>query len=218
MAGVTHRLRNSSLGQAWLVLLLSLVFGSALAAVQTNLSGIIAANKANETLDRIPDVIWGTPQGKPAAVPLDAVTVTAGTLDVGTEAKPRLLSLFRVDLNGRLAGWVLKAAGQGYADKIELLLGLNPEAQNITGLYVLDQKETPGLGSKIILSDWRRQFVEKKTGLALQVQKAGGHLENGIDAVTGATISSRSVTAIINKTLSDIRGKITPDNFRPRKG
>lgn len=218
MAGAIRRLRNSSLGQAWLVLLLSLIFGSALAAVQTNLSDIISANKANETLDRIPEVIWGAPSGGPPAVAPEAVTITAGTLEVGTKDQPKPLSLFRVDLNGKLAGWVLKAVGQGYADKIELLLGLDPEAQNITGLYILDQKETPGLGSKITLGDWRRQFVKKKAGLALKVQKGGGKLENGIDAVTGATISSRSVTAIINRTLTDIRGKITPDNFRSRKG
>jgi electron transport complex protein RnfG len=210
-------LRNSNLGQAWLVLMLALVFGSALAAVQTHLSGIIAANKARETLDKIPEVIWGAPSGKSAAAPPGTVSITAGSLEVGTSDKPKTLSLFRVNLNGHLAGWVLKAAGQGYADKIELLLGLDPGAQKITGLFVLDQKETPGLGGKIILSDWRGQFVDKKTGLPIQVQKTGASLENGIDAITGATISSRSVTAIINQVLADSHGKITPDNFRPKK-
>jgi len=210
--------RNSSLGQAWLVLLLALVFGSALAVVQTNLNDIISANKARETLDRIPEVIWGPQSSKQATGQLDGVKITSGALDAGTDGKAKVLPIFRVDLNAELAGWVVKAGGQGYADKIELILGLDPEAKIITGLFVLDQKETPGLGGKIIMADWRRQFVKKNAGLPLQVQKAGRHLENGIDAVTGATITSRSVTAIVNRALADIKGKIAPDNFRPIKG
>ena len=42
-----NRFRNSTLAQAWLVLILAMAFGSALAAVEVNLSGIIAANSNN---------------------------------------------------------------------------------------------------------------------------------------------------------------------------
>ena len=47
-------LKNSNLAQAWLVLVLAFIFGSALAAVQVNLEDRITANKLNETLVRIP--------------------------------------------------------------------------------------------------------------------------------------------------------------------
>ena len=55
----------------------------------------------------------------------------------------------------------MKTKGQGYADTIERLLGLSTDFRSITGLFVLDQKETPGLGNKIITDAWRSQFVRR---------------------------------------------------------
>jgi electron transport complex protein RnfG len=110
--------------------------------------------------------------------------------------------------DGNLAGWVTKAAGQGYADKIELLVGLEPSAQALTGIFVLDQKETPGLGNKIIEDDWRSQFKGKDTGREFVVVKGGAKAPHEIDALTGATISSRSVSDIVNATVNDLRGSL----------
>lgn len=204
--------KNSNLVQAWLVLLLALCFGSALAAVQVNLSGIIAANKLNETLDRAPELV---PAAGAAAESKDAsaaVDVAPGSITVKSGGKSVSYPLYRVSRNGTLAGWVLKAGGQGYADKIELLLGLDSSQETITGLFILEQKETPGLGNKIITPEWRGQFIDKKTEPPLLVVK--GKTANGIDAITGATISSRAVTAIVNRTIGDVKGRLTPANIR----
>jgi electron transport complex protein RnfG len=122
--------------------------------------------------------------------------------------------LYRVSLADRLSGWVIKAAGRGYADKIEILIGLNPDAKTISGIFILEQKETPGLGNKISLSQWRNQFIQKSTALPLTVVKGKSATSNSIDAVTGATISSRSVTGIVNRTIEDIKGRLNPANIR----
>jgi electron transport complex protein RnfG len=205
--------KNSNLVQAWLVLLLALCFGSALAAVQVNLSGIISANKLNETLDRAPELV---PAAGAAAESKDAsasVDIAPGSITVNSGGKSVSYPLYRVSRNGTLAGWVLKAGGQGYADRIELLLGLDPDQETITGLFILEQKETPGLGNKIITPEWRGQFIGKRTKVPLMVVKKG-KTDNAIDAITGATISSRSVTAIVNRTIGDVRGRLTPANIR----
>jgi electron transport complex protein RnfG len=205
--------KNSNLVQAWLVLLLALCFGSALAAVQVNLSGIISANKLNETLDRAPELV---PAASAAAESKDAsasVDIAPGSITVNSGGKSVSYPLYRVSRNGTLAGWVLKAGGQGYADRIELLLGLDPDQETITGLFILEQKETPGLGNKIITPEWRGQFIGKRTKVPLMVVKKG-KTDNAIDAITGATISSRSVTAIVNRTIGDVRGRLTPANIR----
>ncbi len=55
-AGAFGRFKNSNFAQAWLILVLALIFGSALAAVQVNLRDVIATNKLNETLERIPEL------------------------------------------------------------------------------------------------------------------------------------------------------------------
>ena len=202
--------KNSNLAQAWLVLLLALCFGGSLAAVQVNLSGTIAANKLNETLEKVPELIWGE-QTNDKTDPSNVV-ITPGTLTLREAGKTSSYPLYRVSRDDRLAGWVIKAAGQGYAGAIELLVGLDPGAQKITGLFVLEQKETPGLGNKITSAGWRNQFVGKQTRPPLEITKGKGR-EAGtrtVDAITGATISSRAVAGIVNRTIGDIQGKLTP--------
>jgi electron transport complex protein RnfG len=195
--------RNSNLVQAWLVLLLALCFGSALAAVQVKLSDTIAANKLNETLEQVPALIWGE-----APAP-ESVQITPGTLSVAKDGQKTSYTLYRVAQDNQIAGWVVKAGGQGYADKLELLVGTDADVQKITGLFVLEQKETPGLGNKIIELQWRGQFNGKATDTPLEVVKGQG--QGGpatIDAITGATISSRSVTTIVNNTIGNLKGRL----------
>ncbi len=203
------RFKNSNLVQAWLVLLLAVSFGAALSAVQVNLSGVIAANKLNETLAQVPELVRVSVNGK--ASPM---TVTPGTITIQKGDKTKTYAAFRAMQNDRTAGWVIKTGGQGYADKIELLIGLDPQTETITGLFVLDQKETPGLGNKIILADWRRQFTGQNTHKPLTVDRSKDSTTeaNVIDAITGATISSRAVTDIVNRTLADVKGRLTPGN------
>ncbi len=194
--------------------MLALIFGSALAAVQVNLSGVIATNKLNETLERIPELIWGTAKAAKLAGENTSVDITPGTVMIKKDHKTAYYSLFRVIHESKLAGWVIKAGGQGYADKIEILIGLDPGENIITGLFVLEQKETPGLGNKIIFPGWRNQFIRKKTSMPLVVATGDSQAPNAIDAVTGATISSRSVTGIVNRTIGDVKGRLTPDAIR----
>ena len=209
-AGAAGWLKNSNFAQAWLILVLALIFGVALAAVQANLSGVIAANKLNETLERVPELVWGTATAARMASQNASVDITPGTVTIKKDLKTSYYNLFRVTHEGKLAGWVVKAGGQGYADKIELIIGLDPGADTITGLFVLQQKETPGLGNKITFPRWRNQFIRKKTSTPLVVTKGKSQVPNGIDAVTGATISSRSVTGIVNRTIRDVKGRLTP--------
>jgi electron transport complex protein RnfG len=178
-------MKNSYIGQAWLVLLLALCFGAGLAGVEAALKGRIQQNKLEDTLGQIPLLVPGAAKGE--------------------QQEAGEMTVYRaVSESGGLVGWVVKAGGQGFADKIELLVGLNPGATEITGLYVLDQKETPGLGNKIVEQDWRSQFVGKSAAAGLTVTK-GTATGNEVEAVTGATISSDSVVGIINQAVRDFR-------------
>jgi len=206
----THgrRFKESSLAQAWLVLVLAVCFGISLAAVQVTLSAKIARNKLNETLEKIPELVGGSPGTARAAAQRSALLIVPGNFSVTSNSKTDTYSLYQVSREQQLAGWVIKAGGQGYADKIELLVGLDPQVASVTGLFVLDQKETPGLGNKIALPGWRRQFVGKSTAHPLVVVKGGPVAANAIDAVTGATISSRSVARIVNRVMAAARGRL----------
>jgi Na+-translocating ferredoxin:NAD+ oxidoreductase subunit G len=200
------KFRQSNLVQAWLVLTLALFFGASLAGVQAKLGPLIEANKRNETLDRVPVLVWGSTVDRSDP----SIVITPEVFSVKKEDKTSFYSLYKAARKGELAGWVVKTGGQGYADRIEMLIGLDPSASKITGLFILDQKETPGLGNKIVTPAWRGQFIGKTTDQPLIVSKtktaSGSHPK--IDAVTGATISSTSVTRIINQAVKDLKGDL----------
>lgn len=210
-----RRLHDTNLGQAWLVLALAILFGAALAAVQVNLSERIAANRQNETLSKIPELVWGPVKAREIKTGKDAVRIIPGTLQTGSGVTPVTFKLFKVMHAGQLAGWVIKARGQGYADKIDLLIGIDPRVRTLTGLFVLNQKETPGLGNKITTPGWRGQFKDRSTGRPLTVAAGPSGSKTAIDAITGATISSRSVTRIVNRVMAAVKDTLKPATFKP---
>jgi electron transport complex protein RnfG len=203
--------RRNALVQGWLVLLLALVFGAVLATVELALGPAIAANKRNETLSRIPELVPGPDKSAAGERKLEIET---RMLPVARAGQQTIYRVYRAVRGDRSAGWVVQAFGQGYADRIEILLGLNPTAATITGLFVLEQKETPGLGNKIASVPWRARFVGKSTAVALEAVKGEAALPHQIDAITGATISSRSVTAIVNRVLTDLKDKLAAESGR----
>ena len=177
------------LKQAWLVLALALVFGALLAGVQVWLGPKIEENKRNETFNQIPGLVGAE---------ADGVSVRSWSTSDGKVAYEA------VDESQQTLGWVIKGAGQGFADKIEVLIGLDPEAQTITGLFVLDQKETPALGDNITKADFRDRFRGKSAGEDVVAAKSSPE-GNEIQAVTGATVSSAAVCTIVNNAVGQFR-------------
>ncbi len=177
--------------QGWLVVLLALAFGAALAGVNRALDPKIKLNEKNATYDQVPNVVPGADKEKTQPV-----------------AK-NVLQAF--DKEGKPIGWVITATGMGYADQIKALIGLNADASKITGIYILDQKETPGLGSKIATSKWNSQFIGQPANEPLSVHKrmteAQKQEKNGkIDAISGATISSKALTdKVVNPAVAEFR-------------
>ncbi len=213
--GTFIRVKNFFIFQAWLVLLLASFFGGALAGIQMTLSPKIEANKLNETLEKVPELVLGMVNAQKMIEQKRTMEIEPQFIETGQHSQKKIYSVFKASADGKPAGWVAKASGQGYADKIELLIGLDAGIKTITGLFILDQKETPGLGSKITDWEWRKQFLNKKTQQHLKAVKIGASAPNEIDAITGATISSRYVCDIINRSLSDLReplSKMTPVN------
>jgi len=89
---------------------------------------------------------------------------------------------------GHLIGYAIKKTTKGYGGDIVLLVGVD-ELNKITGISIIEQQETPGLGARIIENEFLVQF-KGRTIEQLELKKNGGE----IDAITGATISSKAVT------------------------
>jgi electron transport complex protein RnfG len=119
------------------------------------------------------------------------------------------------DSEGKLSGVAITASGQGYADILRILYGYNPTTQKVVGFYVLESKETPGLGDKIEKDD---NFLSNFEGLDVsltddlsKVQNIVIPVKNGtkenpweVDGITGATISSRAIGNIIGASTEQL--------------
>ncbi len=208
-----EQLKNNYIIQAWLVLLLALVFGSCLSGVNLALAPRIQENKVNETKQKVPELVLGDDMDKAIANGHQEIEIKSHAIEVKKKNKSRYYNIFQATRDGKTLGWVARLSGQGYADKIEILVGFDGLMDVITGLYVLEQKETPGLGNKIADMSWRNQFIQKKTANQLEVVKTTAKAPNEIDAITGATISSKSVCTIINDAVNDLKQVVNSHPF-----
>jgi len=99
-------------------------------------------------------------------------------------------------------GTAILCKGNGYQGEIKLMVGVNADFSKFTGLIVLEQLETPGLGAKIVEAKFQEQFRGLATKPPIEyVKGVVPEEDNEIQAITGATISSRAVVEIINKTV-----------------
>ena len=104
------------------------------------------------------------------------------------------------DKAGELVGFAIPAEGAGFQDTIKLIYGYDPDRQRVGGMQVLESRETPGLGDKIIKDN---SFLDCFRDLAISPDvvavKTGRTQDNEIDSISGATISSIAVVRIINE-------------------
>ncbi len=102
------------------------------------------------------------------------------------------------DKNGETVGYCVKAEPSGYGGKISMMIGLDTDF-NVTGIKITSMSETPGLGAKAD-SGWIDQFKGKSGGL--EVVKTGNAGDSQINAISGATITSKAVTSGVNSAVS----------------
>ena len=109
------------------------------------------------------------------------------------------------DANRKLIGYAIVGAEPGFQDVITLIFGYDPAQKRVIGMKVLDNKETPGLGDKIVKDTMFARGFQNKVSPLLGVKRgAGKGAENEVDMITGATISSRAVIGIINRKLAKV--------------
>ena len=97
--------------------------------------------------------------------------------------------VYPVTNHDELAGYAVKTyTDNGFGGRVELMAGFLPDG-TINGISVLQQKETPGLGTRMTDPKFSGQFIGKNPeSYKLTVKKDGGD----VDAITAATISSRA--------------------------
>lgn len=100
----------------------------------------------------------------------------------------------------RKAGVIFKVLPRGYAGPIKMLVGLDPQGM-VSGVKIMEQKETPGLGIHILDENFKnsgKSFVSQFIGKS-SADKIIPKVD--IQAITGATISTRAVAGGIRQAL-----------------
>lgn len=95
-------------------------------------------------------------------------------------------------------GYVVRLNANGFGGAIDMMVGVDLNG-NVTGISVISHAETASLGAECTREDWRAQFVGATGGL--KVTKDGGT----IDALTGATVTSRAVTEAVNRAVEFVK-------------
>ncbi len=159
----------------------------------------------------------------PGAVTRRDFVVTEKGVSPATEKKqPGDMRFYAgYDDKGKLLGIAANTRAQGYANLIHLLYGYDPTCQCIRGIKVLKLAETPGLGDKIITDP---AFVANFEALDVTLAEDGEALANEIvtvkhgskqnpweiDAISGATISSKAVGKALNESAKALLPMLVP--------
>ena len=111
--------------------------------------------------------------------------------------------VYRVYSSGMpVAALFVVSARDGYAGPIRILVGIGVDGR-VTGVHVLEHRETPGLGDLVesSKSDWARQFTGRSIGdpvaAGWAIRRDGGEF----DQLTGASVTPRAITGAVHQTL-----------------
>lgn len=192
-------LQQKEPGSATLVATLGIagfLSGLILIAIYLATFDTIAANKARELREAVFRVLPGVTQMQRLRFDGEQLVI------LPSDAKDDENTLYGgYDAEGRFVGYAIANAGPGFQDTISVLYGYDPAGRKMVGMWILDSRETPGLGDKIYKD---AAFVANFDDLEMAPQiiavKRGTKTRpNEIDAITGATISSKAVVRIMNE-------------------
>lgn len=156
----------------------------------------ISDNKQLATRRIIQDIV-------PAGITNDIFADTMQVIEPDYLGSPRPVTVYRARVNDNVTGVIFyPVVAHGYNNPIELGVGISRDGV-ITGVRVISQNETEGLGALVDQrnSDW----IEVFSGISYETVPAETWAvsdESGyFDAISGATITSRSVINAVSDTL-----------------
>jgi electron transport complex protein RnfG len=106
--------------------------------------------------------------------------------------------VFEGKKEGKTWAIAFEGTGTGFGGDIGVMVGFNLEKDILTGIGILTHQETPGLGARISETTFTDNFKNKPITAVFKVKKDNGE----VDAVSGATYSSRGVCSAVRKCIA----------------
>lgn len=199
------------------LMLVATVCGVLIVAAFQSTQGAIAENRRIKLERAVFKVLPG------AAAVREYLATPAGirqlTADTAAEGSVKFYAAY--DKSGVLKGIAAEAASKGYADVVRILYGYDTTCQCIIGIGVVSMRETPGIGDKIITD---AAFLKNFEALDVRVNAEMSALANKVrtvkhgtkqnawevDAIAGATITSKAVGRGINESAQKLLPLLVP--------
>jgi Na+-translocating ferredoxin:NAD+ oxidoreductase subunit G len=160
----------------------------------------------------------------PGAAKVDEYVATPSGIQPAGAAVPEGAIKFYAayDPAGNLKGIAAEGAAKGYADTVRVLYAYDPAKQVINGLGVISMRETPGIGDKIYTDEaFLKNFEALDVKLAADLKALAnavkvvkhGSKQNAweIDAISGATVTSKAVGRGINDSARKLLPLLVPN-------
>ena len=123
-------------------------------------------------------------------------------IDAANEQGGKLSEVYEVQSGGDTIGYAFKVTASGSQGNIEMMVGVDAEGA-VTGVSIVKNSETSGIGSKVMTN----QPTAKGVGVLDQFEgktaaDAPLNVGTNVDAISGATVSSKGVTTGVNAALA----------------
>ncbi|EON93980.1 Na(+)-translocating NADH-quinone reductase subunit C [Marinobacter lipolyticus SM19] len=151
---------------------------------------------------------------KAASDPAMSTNIPSSEDKAGIKRRPNVAKIFTLSENGELVRVVLPVHGYGLWSTLYGFVSLEGDANTVEGLGFYAHAETPGLGGEVDNPRWKSQWVGKEVyGEDLEepqirlvkggVSADAADREHKVDALSGATLTSRGVQQLVNYWMSD---------------
>ncbi len=146
---------------------------------------------------------------EPAVTAGELVEIFNANVQTQSQVNGELYLYSPAKSGGAIEAVAVRFSGPGLWGPIKGFLALESDRRTIRGITFYEQEETPGLGGDIVTAGFRQRFVGKKIvaqdgSVGIVIRVGGSTLINGVDAITGATMTCDKVQAMLNDVIKSI--------------
>lgn len=191
--------KNTIIKDTLILTLITLVAGGLLGMVYEVTKEPIAQQAEKEKQEAY-KAVFEDADSFEVCVEADDADLAAYLTENGFEAQTVNEVMEAKDASGETIGYALNmTTSEGYGGDISFSMSVTLDG-TLNGISILDINETAGLGMNATKDEFKGQFAGKQVD-AFEVTKSGAASDNEINAISGATITSKAITGGVNAGL-----------------
>ena len=147
--------------------------------------------------------------------------VLSGEEDIASiKRQAKIAKIYLIENGDQIEKIILPIHGYGLWSTLYGFMALEGDGNTVAGLGFYEHAETPGLGGEVDNPNWKAQWTGKQVyngdAVALRLVKGGADRSDsyGVDALSGATLTSRGVDNLLKFWMSDAGFKPFLDNLK----